>query len=62
MLRPVLATRSLSREPPTQGVVDRQRPLTGAWLGHELPAAMTDPTPATLALTLGEIGEEGKRL
>jgi hypothetical protein len=35
-----------------QGVVDRQRALTGAWLGHELPAAMTDPTPATLALTL----------
>ena len=25
-----------------QGVVDRQRPLTGAWLGHELPAALTD--------------------
>jgi hypothetical protein len=36
----------------TQGVVDRQRPLTGSWLGHELPAAMTDPTPATLALKL----------
>jgi hypothetical protein len=35
-----------------QGVVDRQRPLTGAWLGHELPGAMTDPTPATLALVL----------
>jgi hypothetical protein len=35
-----------------QGVVDRQRPLTGAWLGYELPAAMTDPTPATLALNL----------
>ena len=36
----------------TQGVVDRQRALTGTWLGHELPAAMTDATPATLALTL----------
>ena len=35
-----------------QGVVDRQRPLTGSWLGQELPAAMTDPTPAYLALTL----------
>jgi len=35
-----------------QGVVDRQRALTGAWLGEELPAALTDPTPATLALTL----------
>ena len=35
-----------------QGVVDRQRPLTGAWLGHELPGAITDPTPATLALVL----------
>ena len=40
------------QEPRTQGVVDRQRPLTGVWLGHELPAAMTDPTPANLALTL----------
>lgn len=36
----------------TQGVVDRQRALTGGWLGAQLPAAMTDPTPATLALTL----------
>ncbi|HYZ85996.1 MAG TPA: hypothetical protein VE621_16415, partial [Bryobacteraceae bacterium] len=35
-----------------QGVVDRQRPLTGAWLGRELPAAMTDATPAKLALVL----------
>ena len=35
-----------------QGVVDRQRPITGEWLGHKLPAALTDPTPATLALTL----------
>ncbi len=36
----------------SQGVVDRQRPLTGVWLGHELPAAMTDPTPANLELKL----------
>jgi hypothetical protein len=36
----------------TQGVVDRQRALTGPWLGSELPAALTDPTPATLALAL----------
>lgn len=36
----------------TQGVVDRQRALTGSWLGYELPAAMTDATPANLALTL----------
>ncbi len=35
-----------------QGVVDRQRPLTGAWLGYELPVAITDPPPATLALKL----------
>ena len=31
-----------------QGVVDRQRPLTGEWLGYQLPAAMTDATPANL--------------
>ena len=35
-----------------QGVVDRQRALTGAWLGQELPAAVSDATPATLALVL----------
>jgi hypothetical protein len=35
-----------------QGVVDRQRPLTGGWLGHDLPVAMTDPTSATLAVKL----------
>jgi hypothetical protein len=35
-----------------QGVVDRQRPLTGAWLGHDVPVAMTDPTAATLAVKL----------
>jgi len=33
-----------------QGVVDRQRPLTGGWLGHDLPVAMTDPTSATLSV------------
>jgi hypothetical protein len=36
----------------TQGVVDRQRPLTGVWLGRELPTALTDATPAQLVLTL----------
>jgi len=36
----------------SQGVVDRQRSLTGAWLGHELPVAMTDASPATLAIKL----------
>lgn len=36
----------------TQGVVDRQRALTGTWLGYTLPAAMTDAAPATLALKL----------
>ena len=36
----------------TQGVVDRQRPLTGTWLGYQLPAALTDPTPANLTLVL----------
>lgn len=35
-----------------QGVVDRQRALTGSWLGHQLPAAVTDPSPATLLLAL----------
>jgi len=35
-----------------QGVVDRQRALTGSWLGEQLPAAITDPTPAALLLTL----------
>ena len=35
-----------------QGVVDRQRPLTGEWLGYQLPAAMTDATPANLDLSL----------
>jgi hypothetical protein len=31
-----------------QGVVDRQRPLTAPWLGWDLPAALTDPSAATL--------------
>jgi hypothetical protein len=31
-----------------QGVVDRQRPLTAAWLGWNLPAALADPPIATL--------------
>jgi hypothetical protein len=36
----------------TQGVVDRQRALTGTWLGHQLPAAISTPPPATLTLAL----------
>ena len=36
----------------TQGVVDRQRALTGGWLGYELPAMKGDPPPATLELKL----------
>jgi hypothetical protein len=46
-----------------QGVVDRQRPLTGSWLGYALPAALTDPPPATLALKLENVAkkEEGYR-
>ncbi len=35
-----------------QGVVDRQRPLSGQWLGYQLPTALTDPSPANLTLTL----------
>jgi hypothetical protein len=31
-----------------QGAVDRQRPLTAPWLGWDLPAALTDPSAATL--------------
>ena len=55
-------TRSAVAGATAQGVVDRQRPLTGSWFGHELPAAMTDPTPATLALEAREIRKEGIRL
>lgn len=36
----------------TQGVVDRQRPLTGEWLGAELPVAMASALPAHLDLKL----------
>jgi hypothetical protein len=36
----------------TQGVVDRQRALTGGWMGLELPAALAPPPPATLDLAL----------
>jgi len=38
-----------------QGVVDRQRPITGQWLGHELPVAITDAPPATLELKLEKV-------
>jgi hypothetical protein len=41
-----------------QGVVDRQRPLTGAWLGYALPAALTDPPPATLALKMESVAKK----
>lgn len=41
-----------------QGVVDRQRPLTGAWLGYALPAALTDPPPATLALKVERVDKK----
>ena len=41
-----------------QGVVDRQRPLTGAWLGYSLPAAVTDPDLATLALKLESVAKK----
>jgi hypothetical protein len=36
----------------TQGVVDRQRPLSGAWMGTELPVALAPPPPAHLDLKL----------
>ena len=36
----------------TQGVVDRQRPLTGAHLGYRLPAMLASEAPATLELKL----------
>jgi hypothetical protein len=31
-----------------QGVVDRQRSVTASWLGLDLPAALSDPGPATI--------------
>ena len=33
-----------------QGVVDRQRPITAAWLGLELPVALAEPAGATLEI------------
>jgi hypothetical protein len=41
-----------------QGVVDRQRPLTGAWLGYALPAAMSDAAPATLTLKMESVAKK----
>ena len=41
-----------------QGVVDRQRPLTGSWLGYALPAALSDPSPATLTLKLENVAKK----
>ncbi len=41
-----------------QGVVDRQRSLTGAWLGYSLPASLTDPLPATLGLKLESVAKK----
>jgi hypothetical protein len=41
-----------------QGVVDRQRPLTGTWLGYALPAALTDPPPATLGLKMESVAKK----
>ncbi len=35
-----------------QGAVDRQRSLTGSWLGYQLPAALTNPASASLILKL----------
>ena len=31
-----------------QGVVDRQRPISAPWLSFDLPAAISEPPPATL--------------
>jgi hypothetical protein len=31
-----------------QGVVDRQRSISAVWLGFDLPAAISEPPPATL--------------
>lgn len=35
-----------------QGAVDRQRPVTGTWMGLDLPASGTDPLPVQLEVTL----------
>ncbi len=45
-----------------QGVVDRQRPLTGSWVGQELPTAMTDPTSGQSRVDAREVRKEGIRL
>jgi hypothetical protein len=46
-----------------QGVVDRQRPVTGQWLGLDLPVAIADPPSATLEVRQTAIKpmEEGVR-
>ncbi len=41
-----------------QGVVDRQRSLTGSWLGYSLPVSLTDPLPATLGLKLESVAKK----
>jgi hypothetical protein len=43
-----------------QGVVDRQRALTGAWLGHSLPAAIAPALDAKLDLKLESITAKGE--
>src|SRR5260370_41857040 len=47
----------------SQGAVDRQRPVTAAWLGFDLPAAISEAPVATLELkqTAGRQMEEGAR-
>ncbi|HLK17839.1 MAG TPA: PPC domain-containing protein [Bryobacteraceae bacterium] len=39
-----------------QGVVDRQRPVSASWLNFDLPAAISEPPPATL-----EVKETGRK-
>jgi hypothetical protein len=41
-----------------QGVVDRQRPLTGGWLGYQLPAMKGDAPSATLELVLEDTAKK----
>jgi hypothetical protein len=43
-----------------QGVVDRQRALTGAWLGHSLPSAIVPAQPAQLTLEHGGSTRKGE--
>ncbi|MEJ7607260.1 MAG: hypothetical protein WKF37_13595 [Bryobacteraceae bacterium] len=47
----------------SQGVVDRQRPVTAAWLGFDLPVAMTDAPAASLEVKQVKLirMEEGDR-